>query len=209
MRKRFFKWLLFPALLISVHLGAVTGFPTLPLLDSVTLDTMIGFTSLQEALKQPEKVVKLVLRKQKINQFPPEIWQFPNLQYLDLSKNEIQEIPDSIHAFKNLQVLHLSRNSIEYMPRTIGDLANLRILEVNQNDLYLIPPQLGKLQKLEVLDLWDNNISRFPEELKQLSDNLKVLDLRSILINFENQERLRKMLPKTKIYMSPPCKCQE
>jgi Leucine-rich repeat (LRR) protein len=209
MSKNYTKLLSIVLLFVVVHLNAQPLTPTLPLVDSLSLDTMQGFSSLAEALKTPEKVIKLVLRKEKFTVFPIELWQFPNLQYLDLSKNEIRDIPDSINAFQNLQVLHLSRNNIEYMPRTIGDLSNLRILEVNQNDLYLLPPQLGKLGQLQVLDLWDNNISRFPEELKQLSGNLKVLDLRSILINYENQERIRSMLPKTKIYMSPPCKCKE
>jgi Leucine-rich repeat (LRR) protein len=177
------------------------------LLDSLTLDTMAGFTDLNEALKQPDKVLKLVLRKEKLDSFPEAIWQFKNLQYLDLSRNNIREIPDSISRLKNLQVLHLSRNQIEYMPRTIGDLSELRILEVNQNELYVLPPQIGKLQKLEVLDLWNNNISVFPDELKQISGNLKVLDLRTILINRETQDRVKAMLPNTKVYFSPPCKC--
>ena len=33
------------------------------LLDSLTLDTLTGFTNLQEALKNPDAVIKLVLRK--------------------------------------------------------------------------------------------------------------------------------------------------
>ena len=181
----------------------------LPLFDSLTLDTMTAYTDLQTALKNPEKVVKLELRKQKFKTFPPEIWQFPNLQYLDLSKNQITEVPDSISKLKNLQVLHLSRNKIEFLPREIGDLTNLMILDINQNELTSIPPQIGKLKKLKYLDLWSNNISIFPEELKEISGNLMVLDLRVILINSTTQEHIRQMLPTTTIYFSPPCKCDQ
>jgi Leucine-rich repeat (LRR) protein len=180
-----------------------------PLYDSITLDTMVGYTDLATALLNPEKVIKLTLRKQKYTSFPPELWKFPNLQYLDLGKNKITEVPDSISFFTNLQVLHLSKNNIEFLPREIGDLSNLMILEINQNELTSIPPQIGKLKKLRYLDLWSNNLSIFPDELKDLSENLKVLDLRVILINADQQEKLRAMLPKTTIYMSPPCKCDQ
>lgn len=183
--------------------------PTLPLYDSITLDTMIGYTDLETALQNPEKVVKLTLRKEKLDQFPAELWKFPNLQYLDLGKNNITEVPDSIDYFTNLQVLHLSKNKIEFLPREIGDLANLMILDINQNELTSIPPQIGKLTKLRYLDLWSNNLSIFPEELKELAETLKVLDLRVILINADQQEKIRTMLPKTTIYMSPPCKCNQ
>jgi len=180
-----------------------------PLLDSLTLDTMTGYTDLAEAMKNPDKVVKLVLRKEHYSEFPKEIWNFPNLQYLDLSKNNITEFPDSLGKLKNLQVLHLSKNKLEALPRELGDLQNLVILEINQNELTMLPPQIGKLKKLEYLDLWENNIGIFPEELKDISDNLKVLDLRVILINREAQERIRKLLPKTNIKFDPPCKCNQ
>lgn len=181
----------------------------IPLYDSLTLENMEGFTSLDSALKNPEKVVKLILRKQKYDQFPADLWKFPNLQYLDLSKNKITEVPDSIGFFKQLQILHLSKNNIEFLPREIGDLSNLMILDINQNELTAIPPQIGKLKKLRYLDLWSNNISVFPEELKDLAGTLMVLDLRVILINAETQDHIRAMLPGTVIYMSPPCKCDQ
>ncbi len=180
-----------------------------PLLDSTTLDTMAGFTDLAEAMKNPEKVVKLVLRKQKLQAFPKEIWSFPNLQYLDLSKNHITEFPDTLGQLKNLQVIHLSRNKIESLPREIGELQNVFLLEINQNDLVMLPPQIGKLKKLKYLDLWGNNISTFPEELNEISETLQVLDLRVILINHDGQARIRKLLPKTTIYMDAPCKCNQ
>ena len=180
-----------------------------PLLDSAALDTMTAYTDLALAMKEPEKVIKLVLRKQKLKAFPKEIWNFPNLQYLDLSKNQITEFPDSLYLLKNLQVLHLSKNKIESLPRELGDLTNLVLLDINQNELTMLPPQIGKLKKLKYLDLWSNNISTFPEELKEIQDNLKTLDLRVILINYDSQDRIRKLLPKTTIYFSPPCNCNQ
>ena len=178
------------------------------LLDSLTLDTLTGFTSITEALKDPDKVIKLELRRKHLKQFPKEIFQFKNLQYLDLSKNSIEEIPSEIGQLQNLQILLLSKNEIESLPKEIGELKALQYLNLNQNDLSSLPPQIGSLSNLKNLDLWSNNIDKYPSEMKNLK-NLLVLDVRVILIPDAEQERLQALLPKTKIYFSPYCKCQQ
>ena len=76
------------------------------LLDSLTLDTLTPITTLEEALKHPEQVVKLVLRKKKLKTFPAEILQFTNLQYLDLSKNNIRELPADISKLNAIASAH-------------------------------------------------------------------------------------------------------
>ncbi|MGL4597972.1 MAG: leucine-rich repeat domain-containing protein [Bacteroidia bacterium] len=207
------KWLFVLPLFVALKLSAQAPIeqPNLiyPLMDSLALDTVREFTSIEEAMKNPEQVIRLSLRKQRLKTIPKEVYLFPNLQYLDLSKNQIEEVSDSIGMLTNLQVLILSKNKIQGLPRELGDLYNLRILNINQNELMALPPQIGKLKKLEILDLWSNNLSMFPEELKQLSGSLKVLDLRVILINQDQQNHIRAMLPSTTIYFSPPCKCNQ
>lgn len=178
------------------------------LLDSLTLDTLTAYTNLQEALKNPELVIKLELRKKKLKEFPMEILKFPNLQYLDLSKNDIKEIPAEIGQLKNLQYFAISKNGLESLPPQIGELTNLYFLNANQNDLSTLPPQIGKLVKLKKLDLWSNNIDKYPSEIKNLT-SLRILDLRVILIPDEEQDRVQNLLPHTKIYFSPYCKCQQ
>ena len=79
---------------------ASTSFSQVPLLDSVTLSNYQEYTDLREALTEPDNVIKLSLRKKKYKSFPKEIYQFKNLQYLDLSKNDLKELPDSIVSFQ-------------------------------------------------------------------------------------------------------------
>ena len=178
------------------------------LLDSLTLDTMRAYTSLEEALKNPEKVIKLELRRKKLKSFPMEILKFPNLQYLDLTKNNIKELPIEISQLQNLQYFSISKNVLEEFPPQIGDLVNLFYLNANQNELTSIPPAVGKLTKLKNFDLWSNNIENFPEELKNLK-SLLVLDLRVILIPDAQQSNIQAMVPHAKVYFSPYCKCQQ
>lgn len=178
------------------------------LLDSLTLDTMYAYTSLEEALKNPEKVIKLELRRKKLKSFPMDILKFPNLQYLDLTKNNIKELPAEISELKNLQYFSISKNVLQEFPPQIGELSNLFYLNANQNELTSIPPTFGKLTKLKNLDLWSNNIDSFPEELKYLK-SLLVLDLRVILIPDAQQSAIQAMVPHAKVYFSPYCKCQQ
>lgn len=178
------------------------------LLDSLALDTMHAYTNLEEALKNPEKVIKLELRRSKLRSFPMDILKFTNLQYLDLSKNSIKELPIEIGQLKNLQYFAISKNDLEEFPPQIGDLTNLYYLNANQNELTSIPPAIGKLVKLKNLDLWSNNIDKFPEELKNLK-SLLVFDLRVILIPDAEQSSIQALLPNTKVYFSPYCKCQQ
>lgn len=177
------------------------------LLDSLTLDTLTGHTNLQEALKEPDKVIKLVLRKQHLKSFPKEILQFKNLQYLDISKNSIKELPDSIGTLTNLQYLACSKTGLLHITKEIGKLTNLVYLNFNQNELESLPPQIGNLEKLEMLDLWSNNFDDYPASLSGLK-SLKVIDLRNILISDETQAYLKGLMPKATVYMSPSCKCK-
>lgn len=177
------------------------------LLDSLALDTLTTYTSLAQALKEPDKVVKLQLRKQKFKTIPKEIYLFKNLQYLDLAKNNIKLIPDSIGTLTNLQHLDISKNIIEQISGEIGKLTNLYYLNLNNNEFTSLPPQMGNLVNLRTLDLWSNNLEDFPENLKGMK-NLKVLDLRVILIPDDKQRYISSLFPNTTIYFSPSCNCK-
>ena len=178
------------------------------LLDSLTLDSLAPYTSIEEGLKHPELVIKLELRKKKLKKFPIEILQFTNLQYLDLSRNDIEELPDEIGQLKNLQYFAISKNGLQELPPQIGNLKNLYYLEINNNELTALPWEIGKLEKLRSLDLWSNNIDKFPDQIKDLK-NLRFMDLRVIMIPDKEQARVQAMLPNTKIEFSPFCKCEQ
>ena len=176
------------------------------LLDSVELALYQEYTDLAEALKNPDNVVKLTLRRKKFKEFPMEVLKFKNLQYLDLSKNTIKELPDSIVCLKKLQYLIVSKTGLERLPKTIGQLKSLKHLNVNQNEITVLPYSIGDLENLEIADLWSNNLDYFPETMSKLK-NLRWMDLRNILIPQEHQERIQNMLPATSIQFSPPCRC--
>ena len=185
-----------------------SAFAQTELLDSLALESTFAYTSIEEAMQSPEKVIRLELRKKKLKTIPPEIFQLPNLQYLDLSKNKIRELPDEIGQLKNLQYLLLSKNELQEINPKIGNLKNLFYFEANNNELTALPIDIGKLEKLEHLDLWSNEIGRFPDEMRNMK-NLKVMDLRVIMIPDNDQRHIQSLLPHTKIHFSPYCKCAQ
>jgi len=177
------------------------------LLDSTELAHLPEVTDLDSALMNPDKVIKLVLRKKHLKKFPEEIYKLKNLQYLDISKNSIKEIPEGIGELTNLQYFACSKTGLERIPRDIGKLKNLKYINLNQNELVLLPPQFGDLEKLEIADLWSNELTEFPPTLEKLK-RLKVLDLRNILFSDEQHRYIQELLPHATVYLSPSCKCK-
>lgn len=176
------------------------------LLDSAQFYSAPVYNNLDEALQNPDKVYRLDLSKKKLKVFPLEVLKFKNLQELNLSKNKLDSLPEQIGMLVNLQILNLSGNRLQYLPDSIGELKNLKKLVASRNSLVALPKRIGDLQNLEILDIWENDLSVFPEEMGKLK-KLRWMDVRVILLNDEDQERLRKLLPNTKIFFSPSCKC--
>jgi Leucine-rich repeat (LRR) protein len=179
------------------------------LLDSLSLDTMVGCNNIHQAMLNPENVIKLDLSKNKLKDVPADIRKLTNLQYLDLSKNKITSLPSWIGELKSLQFLILSKNKIDSLPPQFGDLTHLKYFVMNRSELTSLPHTIGKLKELHYMDLWDDNISNFPYELKNISGNLETLDLRDVLVNNATQAYLKSLLPTTSIYFSPSCPCEK
>ncbi|MFZ4401497.1 MAG: leucine-rich repeat domain-containing protein [Bacteroidales bacterium] len=177
------------------------------LLSSGQLEEQQLYISLSEALKNPEKVYRLDLSKQKLHNIPKEVFSLYNLQELNLAKNKLAYIPQEISNLTNLQKLNVSKNDLTELPSSIGILTNLTELIANQNDIYKLPAEIGNLINLENLDLWSTSVDVFPDEISKLKDTLKKLDLRVVLINEDRQKAIVDLLPNTFIYFSKSCNC--
>jgi Leucine-rich repeat (LRR) protein len=176
-------------------------------LDSASLASKPIYISLDEALKNPNQVYRLSLKKQKLKTVPLEIFKLTNLQELDLSKNKISEIPAGIENLTNLTILDISSNNLSTLPVEIAQCTYLKRLVLNRNNISDLPSSMGNLSHLEYLDLWSNLIVEMPQSFEKLVETLKELDLRVINMNDERQETLRTLLPKTIIHFSRSCNC--
>ncbi|TAE24469.1 MAG: hypothetical protein EAZ92_13290 [Candidatus Kapaibacterium sp.] len=148
------------------------------MLDLDALENMNGFTSLEEALKNPDAVVKLDLQNNGMKALPPEIGRFRNLQYLNVSRNQLSELPREIGNLARLQVLNVSGNQIDIVPAELRRLQSLKQLNLSANLLKKLPPEIGSLTKLEFLDAGENRLTQVPAAIG-LATNIRTLYLRT------------------------------
>lgn len=164
------------------------------------------YTSIEEALLNPDSVKYLSLKHNKLRKFPPEILLFKNIEILDLSKNKLDEIPEDIQKLTRLRELNVSNNNLTTLPVQIGSLTQLRKILAYQNNIALLPTTIGNLVNLELLDLWSNEIESFPQEISALKQ-LRFVDLRGIMLSDEQKQTIKSLLPNADIQFSMGCNC--
>lgn len=128
------------------------------------------YSNIEKASEQPFGVRRIELTNRKYVYFPAEIYQFKNLEYLNLDDNNIAVIPEGI-----------------------DQLVNLTVLELRNNQIISIPPSLKQLKHLEFLYLDGNPIN----ELFDFSgfEKLKGVSLINTELSIEQQDELTKKYP--------------
>jgi Leucine-rich repeat (LRR) protein len=170
-------------------------------------------TSIDEALKNPEKVYRLDLSNQAIKMPSDSIWEkFTNLEYLSFKNDHLTNLPDGISKLKRLKILDLSGNDFKVLPQSLSmlenlqelylndekkmdvtkslfvikDLPSLRILHLENDHLKSIPKNLVYFKNLDTLYLNNNRLKQAPIELKELR-RLKYVDLHDNKYKLKNQ----------------------
>ncbi len=135
---------------------------------------------LSRILNKKEEIFALNLSYTNIKKLPPEIFQFINLQALNISGNKFSDIENVISDLKrlpNLKILQLNRLKLKKLPENIYTLSNLEVLDVAGNYLKEIDEKLGQLTKLKLLSVSSNNkLQNLPKSIS----NLKCLELLDI-----------------------------
>ncbi|HEU4496084.1 MAG TPA: leucine-rich repeat domain-containing protein [Flavobacterium sp.] len=149
------------------------------------------FATLDEALKNPEKVVRLKLNS-KIEVDAISDWsKFYNLEYLTLENDGLPEIPASISHLKKLKILNLSGNNFSTLPKNFNKLANLEEIYLNNEKKMDLPKTLevlGSLPNLKKLHLEDDNLTYMPKEIAGLKH------LESLFLNNNKLKGIPKQL---------------
>ncbi len=92
------------------------------------------YYELSNAIKTPEKVIKLDIAMQKLTSISPDIAQLKNLRCLDLSFNKIGTLPDEFKELENLEYLNLSGTRyMAKLPAVLKELPNLKVLDISDH----------------------------------------------------------------------------
>ncbi|KAI5789099.1 hypothetical protein EDC01DRAFT_631149 [Geopyxis carbonaria] len=87
----------------------------------------------------------------------------PNLLKLILDKNHIVSFPPQIAKLKKLEHLSCYSNDVAQLPKEIGLLQDLKYLDLHFNNLKVLPGEIWQLSNLVTLNLSSNLIKEFPK----------------------------------------------
>lgn len=144
-------------------------------------------------------LVKLNFTDNKMATVTPRLSSIHTLVSLDLSGNNIATLPANIGKLQYLNELYLNKNQIKELPMEFGNLKHLRILTFRQNKLTELPKSIAQLTNLENLDLAFNQINSLPLEVANLK-KLRTLTLVGNDIPIKEQQKIKALLPNTKVY---------
>ena len=152
------------------------------MLGQIDANTNKWFTNLEDALGEPDRVYKLDLSGQGLNQIPTELKHFPNLIELRIKDNLITDVGTELSDNTRLETLDLSGNQIESIDfvNLTENALNLKYLNLRENSLEQIDASINKLKFLAYLDLGGNFISELDDNIYLRFLKVLVLDNNSL-----------------------------
>ena len=174
-----------------------------------SLDNGKTYTSLQEALKEPQNVYRLKLTKlDNLDSLPEELFSLTELRELTVKGCKLCVLNQNINKLAKLESLNLDKNKLVRLPETIGNLQKLKFLCVSRNLMETFPESISKMTGLTYIDAWDNPLYILPESIKSLQKTLKTLDLRQIPLTKSEFKAMQELLPFTEILFTDICECE-
>ncbi|KAI9233678.1 MAG: hypothetical protein BYD32DRAFT_465112 [Podila humilis] len=137
--------------------------------------------------KHHKHVARLFLRRNNIQEIPPDIKVLTNLLELSLRDNLLSSVPVEITHLKVLQKLSLANNRFHEPPASIAGFSQLSWLSLACNTLTWLPDSFSQLQKLTSLDLQRNRFIAIPD---------CVFELKSLTILLLQKNRITTISPK-------------
>ena len=144
---------------------------------------------LNSIIEKKDSIYALNLENYGLKEIPDILFEFKNLQYLNLSYNRFknnEQLFEDLSKFPNLIALELHRCYLRYLPDNIKNLNNLQVLSLQFNDFRTLNENLGELISLKYLDIGSNGKLR---ELPKSIGELKCLQYLNISPNGLNKLR--------------------
>lgn len=137
-----------------------------------------GVSPIQKRLDKAKgsKAKRADLSKLNLKTLPREVFDFTDLQQLDLSSNPLTSIGRELAVLQQLRVLDLSNCEFEIVPDVLGQITSLEQVDLRSNAIALLPDSFSGLRNLKKLSLRDCQFETLPAIIKDLPQ-LEVLDL--------------------------------
>lgn len=106
------------------------------------------YYKLSEALKEPEKVIKLDIAMKKLTKISPDIGKLTNLECLDLSFNRISDLPAEFSELKKLRFLNLTGTRyLPGLPKVLSELPGIEVIDISDHPEWS-PAQFENAKKM-------------------------------------------------------------
>ncbi len=125
---------------------------------------------------------------------PTTLHYLKNLKDVSIENCVMDSFPKQLFKITTLNFLSLSNTNTHYLTKHFERFNNLEVLIVENNPLATLPFDIYKAQKLRLISLRGNKLTKIPDSISQL-ENLTLLDLRGNLIDKEEIEKLKILLP--------------
>lgn len=106
------------------------------------------------------KLRRITLSENYIDDIPSYIFDFPDLEYLEIINNRIRHIPNNIGNAKKLGYINLGQNMISQIPQTIKNCPCLHTIYLDFNNISDIRPLTNESLRYICLD--NNDIEEIP-----------------------------------------------
>lgn len=196
-------------ILIFLTFCTITMAQKTPIVYYDSVDNGRTYTSLQEALKEPQQVYRLKLTKlDNRDSLPEELFTLTELRELTIKGCKLCVLNQNIDKLTKLESLNLDKNKLVRLPENIGNLQKLKFLCISRNLMETLPESISKMTELTYIDAWDNPLYILPESIKSLQKTLKTLDLRQIPLTKSEFKVMQELLPFTEILFTDICECE-
>ena len=196
-------------ILIFLAFCAATMAQKTPIVYYDSVDNGRTYTSLQEALKEPQKAYRLKLTKlDNRDSLPEELFTLTELRELTIKGCKLCVLNQNIDNLTKLESLNLDKNKLVRLPETIGNLQKLKFLCISRNLMETLPESVSKMTELTYIDAWGNPLYVLPENIKSLQKTLQTLDLRQIPLTKSEYKAMEELLPYTEILFTDICECE-
>ena len=126
---------------------------------SISQNERFEFTSYEQGLKSPNKVLYLNLSDENLDTISHEILKFKNLMELDIGINpnlDLKQAFSILGKLKKLEELWLDEANIDSLPKEIIKLSSLKEIWLDDNQFEEFPKILLELKQLEVVSFFSN-----------------------------------------------------
>ncbi|MEO6305328.1 MAG: leucine-rich repeat domain-containing protein [Bacteroidia bacterium] len=117
-----------------------------------------------------------------------------NLKDVSIENCVLDSFPKQLFKITTLNFLSLSNTNTHFLTKHFERFQNLEVLIIENNPLASIPFEIYKAQKLRLISFRGNKLTKLPDSISQL-ENLTLLDLRGNLIDKDEIEKLKILLP--------------